>query len=190
MLKTFLRIIGRIIGNLVYYSTAIIIALIITVGIFFYIGMQYYNGYYQEYMDVQEKWSQTDNYYVEYINKLDDNFDLIKNTIEKVDKESHQNKIELLRESIRQGTYSMSYNEKFTSYPQVVNSGEDVTKLLADVNDDDITQLVKDLNSIKKNIEDSIAEYNEAANEFNQNNDTFPENLISEIGSFHNWEEL
>lgn len=193
ILKTFFRITFRILGKLTYLTTALLIASILTAGIFGGIGYHYYEGYYKDYMKVQQDWATVDNFHTEYINKVEEKFSILQKSVKdtkfasKEEKTEALNKVKFLEVSMRNAIHSMSYQEKFTSYPEFVNTTNDVLFLLSDNKSEEIIALGTELNGIEKSIIDSKKTYNKKAAFFNKQNEKFPENIIADIGSFHTW---
>lgn len=195
-MKTFFRILGRILGGVTYYSTALLFAVILTGGIFAGVAYHYYDGYYQDYMGVQQDWAKVDNSYVSYINKIEENLEALKKQTEdkkfetKDSKESALQKITLLEGHINNSVNSMSYQEKFTSYPTLTNAIKDLKAIHTETSSEELKKLFSDLDTIEADINKHKETYNKAAKEFNAQNTRFPEKIISELGSFHTWAEM
>lgn len=195
-MKTFFRIIARIFGKLIYVSTSFLIAILLTGGLFAYAGFYYYDGYYKDYMAVQQSWAEVDEGFTNYINIVEDNLNLISTEVNKTtfkneeEKTNAQNKIKFLNTNMANAMHSMTYNDKFSTYPQFLNATEDILFLISNSKDEKTKGIAAELNSIKGEIIKTKKTYNQVATDFNKRNEKFPEKIIAEVGSFHVWANL
>lgn len=195
-MKKFFRITARIIGKLTYLSSAMLIAVILTAGLFGGVGYYYYDGYYQDYMKVQQEWAAVDDLHVSYINKVEDHLPDLKKAINAKKfttdeaKAEAGSKLRFLETNLINAVNSMSYQEKFASYPAFVNTTNDILFLLGAEDSEELKTMYGDLNGFEKEIIAKKKNYNAEAKTFNARSEKFPESLIADVGSFHTWNEM
>lgn len=195
-MKKFFRITARIIGKLTYLTSAILIAAVLTAGLFGGLGYYYYDGYYQDYMEVQQEWAVVDDLHVSYINKVEDHLPDLKKALSSKKFESDEakadanSKLRFLETNLINAVNSMSYQEKFASYPAFVNTTNDVLFLLGAEEGEELKSLYGDLNGFEKEIIIKKKSYNAEAKTFNARSKKFPESVIADVGSFHTWNEM
>lgn len=195
-MKTTLRIIGRVLGKLTYVTTAFILATVATVAIFAYAGLSVYEGYYKDYMKVQQAWAEVDNGYVDYLNVVEDHVNTLsiavsnKTFASNDDKVTAETKLNFLKETVKDVRYSMSYKEKFNTYPLITNAINDIETIVNNEGKEEISVIFTQLDSIEREIISHKQSYNKQAKAFNDRNKKFPESLIADVGSFHVWNEM
>lgn len=195
-MKTTLRIIGRVIGKLTYITTAFILSLVATIALFGYAGYYYYEGYYKDYMKVQQSWAEVDNGYTSYLNIVEDNINTLSTALSNKKfetaeaKTSAEKKLTFLKDNVRDVRYSMTYKEKLSTYPLITNAIDDIETIVNNSGKEDISQIFSQLDTIEREIIKDKKEYNRQAKEFNARNKKFPESIIADVGSFHVWNEM
>lgn len=195
-MKKIFRITARIIGKLTYLTSAILIAAVLTAGLFGGLGYYYYDGYYQDYMKVQQEWAVVDDLHVSYINKVEDHLPDLKKALSSKKFESDEakadanSKLRFLETNLINAVNSMSYQEKFASYPAFVNTTNDVLFLLGAEEGEELKSLYGDLNGFEKEIIAKKKSYNAEAKTFNERSEKFPESVIADVGSFHTWNAM
>lgn len=195
-MKKFFRITARIIGKLMYLTVAMLIAVVLTAGLFGGAGYYYYDGYYQDYMKVQQEWAAVDDLHIAYINKVENHLPDLKKELNTTKFQSDEakadaaSKLRFLETNLINAVNSMSYQEKFSSYPAFVNTTNNILFLLRAEDSKNLKALYSDLNTYEKDIIAKKKVYNSEASSFNSRSDKFPENIIGEVGSFHTWSQM
>lgn len=195
-MKTTLRIIGRVIGKLTYITTAFILSTIATLAILAYAGYYYYEGYYKDYMTVQQSWAEVDNGYTAYLNIVEDNINTLSNAVSNKkfenadDKTTAETKLKFLKDNVRDVRFSMTYKEKLSTYPLITNAINDIETIVNNSGKEDISKIFSQLDQIERDIIKDKQEYNRQANDFNERNKKFPESIIADVGSFHIWNKM
>ena len=175
-------------GVLFYYSTSIIIALIITIGLWAGFAYYSYDTYYNEYISVSNKWIEIDNAYLEDINLLDSKHKELVEIVDTFDWESEEEKqkaktdLIFAFEIIKEAELSMSFDEKFLNYPELKVARTHLQNVAKAVGKDDIYNKLSSLTSM--NINANIKHYNDAVKGWNTKMDTFPLNYIAKVTRF------
>lgn len=183
-----MRFIWKVTKGLTYYITALVFALLFALGIFGAIGYHYYEGYYAEYLEVQKSWTQVDQKYTSLTNTLEEGLPVvIRNS--KTDKET-KNMLNIAKKTVSDAAHAMSYAEKHSIYPSLYGVSKDLQVLTRGTKNKDIRAWLSEVSTIQSEITSSEQEYNARAKRFNEMNERFPEKYISELGSFHPWNEI
>jgi len=178
----------KFLGGVFYYSTSILIALIITFGLWAGFAYYSYNTYYHEYVSVSNKWIKIDNAYLEDINLLEAKYNELSEAIKEYEwadekeKQKTETDMAFALEIIKEAEFSMSYDEKFASYPELGVARTRLQNVAKTLGKNDIYNQLSSLNLM--NIDSLVKEYNDSVKAWNAKMDTFPLNYIAKVTRF------
>lgn len=175
----------KVMKGLTYYLTILLFAVVLSVCAVGAIGYHYYNNYYKGYFDVQQSWIEVDRGYTELVNLMKTGSSQIKKNEDLNKKE--RNALSLTSTLVGDASRAMSYDEKFSIYPSLMDESDNLILLMK--KDKRYEDLSNKLDTLRKDLETKETAYNEKAKRFNAQNRKFPERYISELGSFHDWKE-
>lgn len=183
----FLKTIWFLLRNIVYYSSAFIIALVLVVSGCGYFAYYSYNNYYQGYLEISKKWTELDDTYVKDITFMFNAVETLSSKVDEFDWSSQdansfaKSDLQTSYRVIKEADYAMTYKDKVTKYKELKVAQENLSKIAKTVGE---ASLSTQISNIFKDNEQAVEEYNSLAKDWNMEMQKYPLNFIAEIVNF------
>lgn len=188
-----LRVLWTITHRFFYYSTALIVALLLTGGIGAGIAYYYYDNLYTEYLEIEQKWTAVDLAYMDDLNVGFENLDLLRTAVEetkfdsKEDKRKVEIQLDIVYNQLTDAEMSMTYEDKYSNYPKIFDALSNLKGIATQLERPEIASALsnpdKDNEEVVKNFNDYIFDWNEKVK-------SYPESRLVKVAHFKTWEKF